>query len=635
MAVLTTLADFHFLRPLWLLSLLPALAAAWWLLRQQHHGGSWQQVIAPELWPLLVDGSAVKQRHSLVAAALTGWILAALAMAGPTWEQAPLPVHKQESALLVLFDLSPSMLAQDLKPNRLTRARLKLIELLQQRKEGTTALVAYADDSFVVSPLTDDAATIAALVPALDPNIMPGQGSNVESALSKGIELALNAGLNRADILLITDGVSPNARDKLSSLLNDVGDFRVSVLGIGTPEGAPIPLSQGGFAKDNGGAIVIPKLDQSALRQLASDFDGRYSGLSADDSDILYLAKGFSMEPGSPGKQLQRTFDSWHDLGYWLVLPMLPILLLAFRRGLLAGLLLLPLLGSPQQALAFGWHDLWQTADQQAAQAMASGDTQSAQQTFKDPDWKAAAAYRNGDYDSAQQLYQQDAASALYNRANALAKAGKLEEALQGYDQALAKKPEMEDAQFNRKLVQQLLEQQQNQQNQQQDQQSDSANDQQQQNQQNPSQSGDQAGENSPPSGQNQSSDNPQQDQSSSPPPKDDSENSDQQSSTEKAPQQQQSEQQPPSEPQQQTGQPQPGAPADAEKQPAEPSGQPQQGSAPEMSDEEKQAMEQWLRKIPDDPGGLLREKFRYEAKKRNFEQRHGINPPGNTEQRW
>ncbi len=636
------LADFHLLRPWWLLALLPTVLAGWWLYRQQNHNGSWQQVIAPELLPFLVDGSPVTQRRSIVIAALFGWLLTTLAMAGPTWERTPLPVHKQESALVVLFDLSPSMLAQDLKPNRLTRARLKLIELLQQRKEGTTALVAYAADSFVVSPLTDDAATVSALVPALDPNIMPGQGSNVEAALNKGIELAINAGLDQADILLITDEVSPEAQNEIASLLRGMGNFRLSVLGVGTTDGAPIPISGGGFAKDNSGAIVIPKLNQQNLRDLAGSHGGRFSPLSADDSDIHYLTDGFTIKPGAPSKQLERTFDSWHDLGYWLVLPLLPILLLAFRRGLLAGLLLLPLLGSPQQAMAFGWDDLWLTPDQQAARAMTEGDTQNAQQTFENPDWKAAAAYRNGDYESAEQLYQQDSATAQYNRGNALAKAGKLEEALESYNKALNLEPDMEDAQANRELVEQLLEQQQNQQDQQQNQQGDSSNDQknqqqdqnnaqdQNEQQQNQSESNQQDDENASSSSQNQSQENQQQQDKQSADSQDgDPKNNDQQQDSSGSDQQdtQQEPQQKPQTPEQQTN-------GDQAEQ-TDATGQPQQVEAPEMSEEEKQAMEQWLRKIPDDPGGLLREKFRYEAKKRNYEQRRGISPPGNAEQRW
>ena len=615
MSVLQALSEFHFLRPAWLLIILPALLASWWLHRSQIRRGNWHRVIAPELLPLLLDESTHHKRRSLVVISLLGWIIATFAMAGPTWDRTPLPIHKQESALIILFDLSPSMLSQDQKPNRLTRARLKLIELLQQRKEGTTGLIAYADDAFVVSPLTDDANTLAALIPALDPNIMPGPGSHVESAVQKAMELALNAGATRADILLMTDGIAERARDELDNIFQGMGDFRLSVFGIGTAEGAPIPIGGGGFAKDSNGSIIVPRLDERGLKQLANRHGGRYSAITADNTDINYLLEGFKIGPDASTRQLERNFDSWHDTGYWLVLLLLPILVLASRRGIvLACLILTPLFGLPVPAHALSWDDLWLTPDQQALRALQEGDTASAQEKFNHTQWKAAATYRNGQYDRATELYQGDSAIDHYNRGNALAKDGKLEEAIASYNQALALAPEMEDAQFNRELVEQLKQQQQNQQ-QDQPKGDPQENPEDQKNQQQP-------GEQDPEDA-NDGSDNPSgsNNQNSTEPPAPEEKDGQQEG--------EQSQQESRPEPSEQATDPQP-SPGDGEK-----SEQPSQGALPEMSEEEKQAMEQWLRKIPDDPGGLLREKFRYESRKREFEERRGINPPGDQEQRW
>ncbi|WP_438958619.1 VWA domain-containing protein [Porticoccus sp.] len=615
MSMLQALSEFHFLRPAWLLVILPALLTSWWLHRSQIRRGNWHRVIAPELLPLLLDKSTHQKRRSLVVVSLLGWIIAALAMAGPTWDRTPLPIHKQESALIILFDLSPSMLSQDQKPNRLTRARLKLIELLQQRKEGTTGLIAYADDAFVVSPLTDDANTLAALVPALDPNIMPGPGSHVESAVQKAMELALNAGATRADILLMTDGVAERAKSELSNIFRGMGDFRLSVFGIGTAEGAPIPIGGGGFAKDSSGSIIVPRLDEPGLKQLANRHGGRYSAITADNTDINYLLEGFEIGPDASTRQLERNFDSWHDTGYWLVLLLLPILVLASRRGIvLACLILTPLFGLPVPAHALSWDDLWLTPDQQALRALQEGDTDTAQEKFNNTQWKAAAAYRNGQYDQATELYQGDSAIDHYNRGNALAKDGKLEEAIASYNRALALAPEMEDAQFNRELVEQLKQQQQNQrQDQPKDDPPEKSEDQ--QNQQQP---GEQDPEDSSDGSDNPSGSN---NQNSAEPPDPEAEDGQQEG--------EQSQPESPPEPSEQSSDPLP-SPGDGEE-----SEQPSQGSLPEMSEEEKQAMEQWLRKIPDDPGGLLREKFRYESRKREFEERRGINPPGDQEQRW
>ncbi|MEH6617148.1 MAG: VWA domain-containing protein [Porticoccus sp.] len=622
---LTTLSDFHFLRPLWLFALLPALLACGWLYHHQQRSGSWEQVISADLLPLLLDHIPVKQRRGLPLAALVGWLLGSLAMAGPTWEQTPLPVHKQESALVVLFDLSPSMLAQDLKPNRLTRARLKLIDLLQQRQEGTTALVAYAGEAFVVSPLTDDADTLAALIPALDPNIMPSRGSNVEAAVEQSIELMFNAGLTQGDLLLLTDDVPLTARDTLSETIRNMGDFRLSILGVGTEDGAPIPLGNQGFAKDSNGSIVISRLDIASLKKLTRRHGGRYSNLTADDTDIKHISEGFSIEPGAPGKQLERTFDTWEDQGYWAVLPLLFILLLAFRRGLLACLLVAPLLYTPQTSYAFGWEDLWSTPDQQAANALSKGDTATAQERFNAPQWKASAAYRNNDFETAGLLYNNHSVDGHYNRGNALAKAGKLEEAIESYQQALSLSPKDDDAQYNKALVEQLLQQQQD--SEQNSQNNDSSQDQQDQSSDadsNPSESNESEGqqsndnqENSPDSDQDGSQDNNEQQPSSA----DESQNKDEQPTD--SPSEQDKNQQ--GDPQQ----------TDDEEQSSD-QGKPTNAESQQMTDEEKQAMEQWLRRIPDDPGGLLREKFRYESKKRKHEQRRGINTASDhDEERW
>lgn len=650
---LTTLEEFHFLRPEWLLALLPALIACWWLHHRQKQVGNWGHVISPELLPFLLDSVPKKQRRILPVVAMTGWLLATLAMAGPTWERTPLPVHKQENALVILFDLSPSMLAQDLKPNRLTRARLKLIDLLQQRKEGTTALIAYSGDSFVVSPLTDDADTIAALVPALDPYIMPSHGSNIEAAIEQALELAFNTGLTEGNFLLVTDSVAPSAQDTINETIKDLGDFRLSILGIGTKEGAPIPLGNGGFAKDKSGSIVVPRLNITSLKKLANLNGGRYTNLTADDADILYLAQQFNAQTNSPNKQLERTFDSWSDQGYWIALPLLLILLPAFRRGLLACLLIAPIfsasllsismLSFPQTSHAFGWDDLWSTSDQQATNAMDQGDLETAQQQFKDLNWKAAAAYRNGDFEAAKEIYDNDSIKVNtandYNRGNAQAKNGDLEEAIKSYDQALSLNPDDDDAQFNKKLVEKLLQQQQqnnSEDSKQQENQSSDNQDQQTEGQQD----GDKQQSNQS-DGEESESDSPQNPSSQDKPSDQDDSKEDQseQSSTNKNPNDENPNTEGPkgdqtetqndtqTEPQQKSDE----APSDKEKASTQP-GDP----VKQMSDEEKQAMEQWLRRIPDDPGGLLREKFRYESKKRTYERRRGTNKPsGQNEERW
>jgi len=169
---------FHFLRPWWLLLLPCLMLILWYLRRARLQSRRWQSVCDAALLPhLLISESGVRQRRGvLLMVALVG-LLAITAMAGPAWKQLEQPVFRDQSALVLMLDLSRSMDATDVKPTRLTRARLKLIDMLKQRKEGQSALIVYAADAFVVSPLTEDAETIIAQISSLQTTLMPQQGS--------------------------------------------------------------------------------------------------------------------------------------------------------------------------------------------------------------------------------------------------------------------------------------------------------------------------------------------------------------------------------------------------------------------------------------------------------------------------
>jgi Ca-activated chloride channel family protein len=338
------------------------------------------------------------------------------------------------------------------------------------------------------------------------------------------------------------------------------------------------------------------------------------------------LAEQFNATTDSPNKQLERTFDSWADQGYWATLPLLLILLLAFRRGLLACLLIAPLLAMPEPSYAFGWDDLWATKDQQGAKALEQGDLETAQQQFQDPNWKAAAAYRNGDFETAKELYSAGENTDYYNLGNSLAKSGKLEEAMESYNKALELDPNNDDAKFNKERVEEKIRQQQEQQKPQQNSPNNKPQD--------PSQGDPQQGDPQDPSQKENDENEQQQDKLQDNPP-------DQSSSSQQDPDQKEQEKE--NEQQAQEGQEQQQMTSTSEQKQTDEAQNSEQGQASqgytepkEMTDEEKQAMEQWLRKIPDDPGGLLREKFRYESKKRNYERRRGITPPSETnEERW
>jgi Ca-activated chloride channel family protein len=403
---------------------------------------------------------------------LTGLLLAVLALAGPVWEREPQPLFRQQSALVVLFDLSRSMQAADLKPSRFLRARLKVEDLLRQRKEGQTALIVFAADAFTVTPLTEDRHTIEALIKSLEPGMMPVQGSDPARAIRLGLDLLQQAGAKHGRLLLVTDEDRPESTLDAARQVADLG-FELAVLGVGTAEGAPIPQADGGFVKDPFGNMVLPQLNVAGLQRLANAGGGPYQTISVTDADLQRLLSGLDDQQGQPGKSSLVTNDLWREEGFWLLWPLLLLAASAFRRGWLLVFALILLF--PPSADALSWDDLWQTPDQQAAESFAQQDYADAAQKFKDSRWKASALYRAGKYaEAAEQLKEPQTADDFYNQGNALARQGDLQGAIQSYQTALEKESDHADARFNKELVEkELQKQEQNEQDQKQEQQQD------------------------------------------------------------------------------------------------------------------------------------------------------------------
>ena len=595
-----TLQQFHLMRPEWLWLLVPSALLALLLWRQHSRSGNWSDVISPQLLPYLLGEQSGSKRSNLLPAIVTAWILAVVAAAGPSWERIPQPIHQKQDALVLVLDLSFSMKAADLAPSRIDRARQKLLDLLKQRTEGQTGLIAFAGDAHTVTPLTDDNPTIANLLPALHPDMMPVPGSDPQSAIVLALELLQSAGIRRGQILLVTDGVSQSMHSRIADLVGGSG-ASLAVLGVGTNVGAPIPLANGGFLKDGAGTIVIPQLDERNLNALAQRSGGRYESMTIADSDLQRLLSTSDIASDNDTLALDRTADAWDDKGYYLILLLLPVGLSLFRRGWLVCLLPLLLLGESQPAQAGIWDDLWLTRDQQGKRALEAGDTETASEVFANPSWAGTAAYQGGKYDRAvEQFSVSEGTDAAYNRGNALARAGKIDEAIEAYRESLEQAPDKQDAQDNLALLEQLKQQQQNQEQESQDDNSDDQNEQQQDQQQS---SGDD---------QQQDSDSEQQQDSSQPPESESQQQDGQPPEPEQA--QQQDQQQEPSEQEQSSEQEQ-----EAQAEPAQ--------LSPEEQ-ERDQAMEQWLRRVPDDPSGLLREKFRYESRLR---QQQGAKPQDET----
>lgn len=619
----STLADFHFLRPWFLLALLalPLFAMIWRHARAD--GGGWRSVVDAALLPHLIDPVAVRGSRGAWWLASAAWIVACLAVAGPAWEREPAALYRGESARVIALGLTPSMLATDVQPNRLARARFRIDDLLKQSGDTQTALIAYAGDAFVVAPLTDDANTVRNLVDALEPDVMPVRGNSTSRAIATAVNLIHQAGLQRGQIVLIADSVSDDA--VAAARAAKAQGITVSVLGVGTAAGAPVALPEGGFMKDGNGQIVLPKVEDERLRAVAEAGGGRYIALSGDARGLDQLPSMQADVARSVNDAGVATSERFRDRGAWLLLALLPLVLIGFRRGWLMTLaLVFALPAPPAQALSF--RDLWQRPDQQAAAALAAGDAKQAQDVATSPEWRGSAAYRNGEFDAATQAFAQGQnADAAYNKGNALAKEGKYEDAIAAYDTALQRQPDHADAKANRDAVEQFLKQQQRKQDQ--NQKGDKGDKSQQQNpgdQQKQDGDKDQSGK-----------DKSEQDQSAQ-----DNDGKDQQSKDGKQDQQSKDQNAGKNGKDEESPKDEQGKSASEEQQQklkdeidkqmaaqqAKESEQPPKDAKPDANavreadpaeQEKQQALEQWLERVPDDPGGLLRRKFAIEYQRR------------------
>ncbi len=458
---------FHFLRPLWFFAAIPLGLLLWALWRRSSSQRSWKAVVDPQLLPHLLVGESRGRNPWAMAAMALGGMLAITALAGPVWSRQKVPVFRLNSQLVVLLDLSRSMNAEDLKPSRLQIARYKLQDILARRKEGDTALVVYAADPFVVTPLTSDTRIITRQLPVFTTDLMPVQGSRADLAIAKAEHLLEQAGASQGQVLLVTDGIQNTPAGPLGTAVQALvsSGYRLSVLGVGTRQGAPIPRAGGGFFKDDHGAIVWARLDEGALEQLAAAGHGIYRRLAPDDSDTDALTAFF--DRASPARQTSRVpgikSDQWQEQGPWLLLLLIPLAALAFRRGTLPALVLV--LGltliRPAPASATGWSAWWQNRDQRGASALAQHHPGKAAKLFGDPEWRAVAHYRAGNYRAVlADLKGQPGATAAYDRGNALAHLGQFRAALDAYDQALKMDPGFADARYNRDLVRRWLKKQ-------------------------------------------------------------------------------------------------------------------------------------------------------------------------------
>ncbi len=643
------LEQFHFLQPLWLLALVPLALLLYLIFRARQSASPWYQLIDPALQSLLLGSRDVSRRSWFLWLPGLGWVVTVLALANPSWSELPRPMLQSTASRVIVLDLSRSMYAADIKPSRIEQARFKVADILRHDNEGQTGLVVFAGDAFTVSPLTRDSETVTTLLMSVSPNIMPVQGSRLGLGLKLAAEMLTQAGVSGGEVIAVTDGYNGRLPVEQAERIREAG-HRVSILGMGTTQGAPIADSQGVYVRDGSGNVVIARLDRDKLEAVAQAGGGRYQELRADGSDIQNLLDGSNPSQSEGAVDEGLSSAVWDEKGPWLVLLLLPLAALAFRRGWLLVSTIVVMTGlDATPAQAGWWQDLWWRRDQQAQQAFDQADYDRAREISSNPVVQGSVDYRVGDYETAAETFAaDDSADAAYNLGNSLANLSRLQEAVEAYDEALRREPDMPDAIANRAAVLKALEEQQQQQ---QSGEGEGEGEENSETQGEGTASGEssdseQSGEGDQSQQDQQSGAGEQQDQASG---EDQSESSEQgaqpSDSFSDASEQMEQEQGENGEGEQDEAQSplsevgnsglrdQPGEEgSDAgEASEAEQEGEQMANAeieAEELSTEEQLAAEQWLRRIPDDPGGLLRRKFRYQYRRRTP-------PPTDDRETW
>jgi len=560
----------HWLHPWWLL-LLPLLGwLLWRLWHRQKRVGRWQMILPSAFHSVLLSGGSGRESKLPWIALGFGWLLALLALLGPSWQRVEQTSQKPVDPLVVLLELTPEMLAADSPPSRLEQARRKLLDLLQARSDSQTAIIVYAGSAHTLVPLSDDLGTSKNLLDAIKPSIMPEAGQRADLGVIKALDLLKQGDLGVGRLLWIGSSLTDGERQGIRQVLTGHGP-QLLMLGVGTAEGAPVSQEKGGFLKDAQGGILVPRLDSASLKDFADELGGHYSPSSLDDDDLRQL--GLLDGPKDVRSQGQTVrLDTWADQGYWLLLPLLLLAACAGRRGwvLCLPLLMLP----PQHSYAFELKDLFQRPDQQGQHLMQRHRPAEAAQHFEDIQWQGIALYEAGDYAGAAQRFAQgNSAADHYNRGNALAKSGELDAAIDAYEQALERQPDFPAAAANMALIEEMKVR-------------------------NDQATADEASKNQDDSDENAdkpASDNAEQQQPSQQAPaqidEDDNANSAQSMSGASGA----------------SDAPGPSPEDD------EPTHAPSRPADSHINNEQRQALEQWLRQIPDEPGELLRRKFWYE----------------------
>ena len=304
--------NFHFIRPWLLMLLIPVAGLVWYSLRSQSRRHAMQTIIAEHLLKHLLVGKKEEARGYPLYLLAAFWAVGIIALSGPTWKKEPSPFTEDTAGLVIVLKVTPTMMAQDIQPSRLTRATQKIHDLLKLRPGAKTALIAYAGSSHLVMPFTVDPGIIDMFSQALSPDVMPDEGDDPAAGLLKQADIP-------GSILLISDAV-PGSQNKALEQFNRETNIPVQLYAMAAPKGVRVPAD----------SPPAPSLNPVEMKKAASAMGGNLVVVTADDGDVQKLANRIKTNMSAAR---EKKGQHWQDMGYWLLPLLLLIGLFFFRRG--------------------------------------------------------------------------------------------------------------------------------------------------------------------------------------------------------------------------------------------------------------------------------------------------------------
>lgn len=323
--------EIHFIRMYYLWLFIPLILLLILLFRSSTHTNQWKSVCDPHLLDSLMVNIGKKNHQLIILLTFVVGSLFIFSLAGPSWQKLPQNSYTKKQATVVVLDMSSEMSAMDIKPTRLQRAKFKIQDILKQSHDGQIGLIAFSSESFLVSPLTNDSNTLHSLLNELTPDVMPTDGSNIKDALERASKLIKQSGYEFGNVLIVTANKATENDLQLAKNLSKNQNLHISVLGMATTLGAPI------YDAYHQSLQKMSKLDKENLTQLARAGNGIFVAFKNDNSDLNSLLQFFKKDRASYMKNQQKV-SNWQDSGRYLILLLLPLVLVYFRRGFIESL---------------------------------------------------------------------------------------------------------------------------------------------------------------------------------------------------------------------------------------------------------------------------------------------------------